>query len=61
MEQSQSKTKYRISIKTLQGVFLNFTVEEFAFADGYITFIDMKAGSRKWFPSSNSEVYEVVQ
>jgi len=51
--------RYKISVKTIQGIFLTFTVSKFE-QDGYfLKFKDEKTGIVKRFYSENCEVQEI--
>ena len=51
--------RFRISVRTIQGNDLTFTVEKFDVSDGFVIFRDSKTQIRKWFHSSNCEIQEV--
>jgi len=52
--------QYHISIKTLQGIILTFTVDSYTISEGeFVEFIDRKTGIKKKFHSSNCEINEV--
>jgi len=51
---------YKISVRTLQGVILTFTVNNYTISKGgFVEFIDQKTGIKKRFHSSNCEINEL--
>jgi len=55
-------TKYKISVRTLQGVPLTFTVSSYQIVEGdFVEFIDERSPERKKlkFHASNCEIAEV--
>ena len=52
--------QYHISVKTLQGDILTFTVDSYTISEGgFVEFIDKKYNIKKRFHSSNCEINEV--
>ena len=52
--------KFRISILTLRGVPLTFTVSKYKIIEGdFVEFVDEKTGSHKKFHASRCEIDEV--
>ena len=53
-------SRYRISILTLQGKSLTFTVSDYKVTEGdFVEFIDKKTGDHKKFHASRCEIDEV--
>ena len=53
-------SRFRISILTLQGKSLTFTVSKYNITDGdFVEFIDEKTGDHKKFHASRCEIDEV--
>ncbi len=50
---------YRITVKSLKGALLHFTVETYEVEDGFVTFKDRYGGEIKRFAASNTEIEEV--
>ena len=51
--------KYKIFVKTLQNVILNYSVDEYKVIDGFCCFMDHKKKEPKKFHSSRCEIYEI--
>ena len=51
--------KYKIAVKTIQGIILTFTTDLYRVEDGFVTFYDHKTASNKKFAVSNCEINEV--
>jgi len=51
--------RYKIAVKTINGVVLTFTVKGYSIQDGFVCFTDEKTGTGKKFHSSNCEIQEV--
>ena len=47
---------YRITVKTLQGNILFFTVDSYNLDEGFVVFTDKVNGKLKQFHSSNCEI-----
>ena len=55
-------SRYRITILTLQGNFLTFTVAEYKILPGdYIQFTDERTGKIKKFHTSKTEIEEIKE
>ena len=53
-------SRFRISILTLQGISLTFTVSEYKITEGdFVEFVDEKTGQHKKFHASRCEIDEV--
>lgn len=51
--------KYKISVKTLQGRILTFTVDSYTISEGgFVEFVDKKYNIKKRFHCSNCEINE---
>lgn len=54
--------RFKISVKTIQGAILTFSVNKYEIEDGYfVKFLDEKTGRIKRFPSSSCEIQEVKE
>lgn len=53
--------RYKIFIKTIQGIFLNFTVDKFEHDGYFIKFLDEKTGKVKRFYVGDCEIEEVEE
>jgi len=52
--------EYHISVRTLQGKILTFTVDSYSISEGnFVEFTDKKYNIKKRFHSSNCEINEV--
>ena len=59
-EKEVEKVQYHISVKTLQGKILTFTVDSYTISKGgFVEFVDKKYNVKKSFHSSNCEISEV--
>ena len=52
-------TKYKIIVKTLQGIILTFSVDDYSVENEFVVFKDLKTGLIKKFSHSNCEIQEV--
>lgn len=50
---------YRIIVRTLQGVILTYSVQEYEIYKGFVVFVDYKSGLTKRFSVANCEIQEV--
>jgi len=50
---------YRIIVRTLQGIILTYSVENYEIDEGFLTFFDKKSQMVKRFSVTNCEIQEV--
>ena len=50
--------KYKIAVRTIQGIILTFSTNEYKIEDGFVTWLDIKTNSIKRFAVANCEINE---
>jgi hypothetical protein len=48
--------RYQIAVKTIQGMILTFSTNEYRVEDGFVVWTDFKTGDEKKFAVSNCEI-----
>ena len=51
--------RYKICVRTIQGIILTFNTNEYKVEDGFVVWLDQKTNSIKKFAVSNCEITEV--
>jgi hypothetical protein len=52
----EKEIKYKIAVKTLQGLILSFSVNDYEINDNMISFTDLRTGKHKMFSINNIEI-----
>ena len=56
----ENEMKYKIAVRTIQGIILTFSTDEYKIEDEFVTWLDIRTNSIKKFHSTNCEISEVL-